>query len=152
MKPVDQRKIDAGTGDCMTACLASLLDLPYEAVPLFREIEADGSEQWFSVLWKFLKDNGYSFTGTWYHSVQLTTGPEIHPFEELRERSNGVNGLFLAGGPSPRFPGVSHAVLIDGYGNLVHDPHPSRQGVNPIEDVWMIEPLAQSEGKEGSRG
>ncbi len=144
MKPIDQRRIDAGHGDCMTACLASLLELPYEDVPLFREIEADGEKPWFSVLHDFLQKRGYEFHGTFTHSYLSTEGRKYQPFDELRKSSKGVNGIFQAGGPSPRFPGVGHAVLIDGYGNLVHDPHPSRQGVIVIEDVWMIEPILES--------
>jgi hypothetical protein len=131
MTPVDQRIIDPDRGDCMTACLASLLDLPYEDVPYFLE---EGAEPWFTVYWRFLKQHGYDFVGT------CSNSGEAIDFEDLVQRCAGVNGFYMAGGPSPRF-NCSHAVIINSRGEIVHDPHPSRAGVLKIDHVDMIRPL-----------
>lgn len=130
MKPVDQRIIDPGKGDCMTAALASLLELPYEQVPYFLGY---GQETWFVEFCKFLKSQGYEFMGGY-----STNEPPLLLGPELLARSKGLNGLYMASGPSPRFK-CSHAVVIDSDGKLVHDPHPSHEGVPSINYVYMIE-------------
>jgi hypothetical protein len=132
LKPVDQRIIDPKIGDCMTACIASLLELPYEDVPHFTGIEAKGG-RWFHAMLGFLRRKGYQFMGTY-----STNEPPLILGQELAERCPGVGGLYMAGGPSPRL-NCSHAVLIDAWGKVVHDPHPSRLGVLSITHVNMIE-------------
>lgn len=132
MTPVDQRVIDPGVGDCMTACIASLLDLPYEAVPRFREIQNLGEEGWWTIYWRFLKKEGYDFVGTFSNS-----GDPIIDFSELSQRCKGVNGFYMAVGPSPRY-NCSHAIIIDAQGHCAHDPHPSRLGLPVIDHVDMV--------------
>jgi hypothetical protein len=146
MKPVDQRIIDPGHGDCMRACLASLLELPYEEVPHLREIQNKGEQSWFEVMFGFLRKHGYDFAGTFSKSFKNSSGEwegrpiEAYDWEDLRSRSSGVMGFYMAGGPSPRL-NCSHAIIIDARGNLIHDPHPSRAGVLKIDHVDMIERL-----------
>ncbi len=132
MKLVDQRLIHPKRGDCMRCTLATILDLDYEKVPDLAGIDTDGGP-WFAVMWKFLSDNGFEFVGTYSNA----NGPL--DFEDLRSRCPGVNGLYMGFGPSPRFEGVTHAVVIDGQGQIVHDPHPSRAGVLALTGVDMIE-------------
>lgn len=57
MKPVDQVIVDKGVGDCMRAAIASLLELPLDAVPHFL---INGS-RWWDVMWYFLYVYDYKF-------------------------------------------------------------------------------------------
>src|SRR5687767_9460505 len=140
MKAVDQRIVDlAGYGDCMTACLASLLELPYEAVPQLRKIQTEGGS-WFQVFFGFLKENGFQFHGTFCPRYADRGGVlSIYNWPDLAEICKGVDGLYMAGGPSFRGAVGGHAIIIDDEGTCIHDPHPSRAGVPRIDSVYMIE-------------
>jgi hypothetical protein len=133
MNLIDQRLVHPERGDCMRCCLASLLDVPYEKVPDLAGIDTDGGP-WFVVYMKFLKDNGFEFVGTYSNAL----GPL--DFSDLRERCPGVNGLYMAGGPSFRY-NCTHAIIIDGTGKMIHDPHPSRAGIKAMTSVDMIQKI-----------
>lgn len=149
MKAVDQRSLwsaDGTPGDCMNACIASLLELPYEAVPFFNKIQKE-TGHWFPSFYNCLEENGFEWHGTYSLRFQNLPGHEFEDWEELKRRCSGVEGIYMAGGPSPRGPEVrgGHAVLVDGVGKLMHDPHPSRAGLLTIENIYLIEP------KKGTR-
>lgn len=136
MNLVDQRLIDPIRGDCMRACLATILGVAHEETPDLAGIDADGGP-WFHVFTKWLTDHGFKFVGTYSNMGKVLVDAD---YDEIGERCAGVDGLFMAGGPSPR-PGVKggHAVVIDYNGQMKHDPHPSRAGVVGITMVHMIE-------------
>lgn len=113
---------DAATGakgNCLQAAVASLLGLPLEDVPHFIVEHESASDIWDAVdaffeargfvLWQFYRNTEYNSIAT----------PDVY---------------YLASGPSPR--GVSHAVIMRG-GKLVHDPHPSRAGIDPVEVIHV---------------
>lgn len=120
MTPVDQDRFfdaEAGTrGNCMQAAFASLLDFPLRAVPNFAEMP---SHEWHENLFRWL-----GFLGL---DVENVYPPGAAP-----------SGYAMASGLSPR--GVLHMVIVKD-GELVHDPHPSRAGVQTIECYWTIVPL-----------
>ncbi|ONI65642.1 hypothetical protein CSIV_05020 [Microbacterium sp. CSI-V] len=100
-------------GDCMRSAVASLLDLPTEAVPHFALFDAPGA---------------------WYQAFMLWLGGRdliVRP-----RRAADVDGLCLAIGMSPR--GVEH-VVVWGPDGLIHDPHPSGAGIE-ARQFWFIEP------------
>lgn len=103
-------------GNCLSAVIASLLHLPIEEVPLFVEPE------WRRDLNAFLRPFGLAY-------LDLSVDPAY-----LRVVC-GITGLHHEiTGTSPRNPAVLHGcVALDG--NLVFDPHPSRDGIvgDPIE-------------------
>ena len=101
-------------GDCMRTAVASLLDLPVEAVPHFALFSAPGA--WFDAFSLWLVGKGL----------------RIHP---VVKPSDGC----LAIGMSPR--GVEHVVVWDGSG-LWHDPHPSQGGIEPRQ-YWEVVPVAK---------
>lgn len=121
MKPIDQR-ILGEMGDCFTASLASLLDLPYEEVPYFIGM----GDKWHESFFKFLFDHGFSYHG-------LTNAKRI-----AEGISVGIDGYFLVSGDSPRGFKSGHSVVYKGM-EMVHDPHPSRAGVLGEPRFWMIE-------------
>ena len=101
-------------GDCMRTSVASLLDLPTEAVPHFALFDAPG--QWYDAFTMWLNARGL----------------RIHP---LAPRN--VDRVCLAMGMSPR--GVEH-IVVWGPDGLVHDPHPSQAGIE-ARQFWAIEPV-----------
>ena len=150
MIPVDQQEIDLkGYGDCMRACLASLLELPLSKVPHLRKLQTEG-KPWFPAFFKFLKAHGYEYVGSFepYYVCCNRLGPDfgkpvVYNWADLDTRCPGVKGFYMAGGPSPRGAVGGHAVIVDGLGGLQHDPHPSRAGVPRIDNIYMIEPIRE---------
>ncbi len=101
MLAVDQTTYGADDGNCFSACVASILEMPIEEVPRFVNLTPD-----------FL---------TWLAGLGLSAS--------LYEHTDYVPpGYSIAAGPSLRFPGKLHAcVAFDGA--VVHDPHFSREGL-----------------------
>ena len=99
-------------GDCMRTAVASLLELPPEAVPHFALFERD----WFSAF------------SLWMTNHQLALSPQGDESEP-----------HLALGLSPR--GVQH-IVIWANGECIHDPHPSRAGLQPERYWWIGQTVA----------
>lgn len=107
----DQKYCNNETGDCLRAALSSLLDYPLEAVPHFALLPP-----WLQLtsIQGFLWSQGF------------TRGDNVQPKGKEMEGS-GVNGFFMASVPSKTIPGQSHAVVINGFGLVVHDPNPNKK-------------------------
>lgn len=127
MKPVDQAVVHRVHGDCWSACLASILELPLEAVPKFMWHFDDtdrAAELWLS---RF----GYSHL-------------RLHRYinsndERYFWNATGFNVWHadhthcIVSGKSPNLEGCFHAVVgyID-YGGVIkiaHDPSPHKRGI-----------------------
>jgi len=107
MKPVQQTVTEPGKGNCLAACVASLLELPIEDIP-----DLDGRNNWVG-LQSFLLTHGLQ--ALWFSLQHGMSGR--HPKEAL---------CILIGG-SPRSTSLNHAVVArDKYGDFenVWDPHP----------------------------
>lgn len=123
MTPLDQTIYGNGEdggllGNCWQACVASMLDVPLDQVPHFVQ---DSGENWYNDTRKFVVEHsGMDF------------GCFVPGFPHHTEPGNYVIGS----GPSPRGDFL-HAVILDGItGELVHDPHFSRDGLaGPVVDV-----------------
>lgn len=116
-------------GNCLVACVASVLDLPsLDGIPHF----IDAERAWFSVLHRFLVQHDCEMHGSFYFSQG--------DWNELLNRSHGIDGFFITCGRSPRGEWVTggHAVIYRN-GELAHDPHPSGDGILTIEYSLMIE-------------
>lgn len=118
MKTIEQRKLhdpDNGVfGDCWRACLASILEFPYECVPAFEELKSPYVMELSVNNWLFL----YGYL--------------------LRETKNKPEGYSIAVGESPRFPGVGHCcIALDG--KIVFDPHADKTELNEIWFYQVIE-------------
>jgi hypothetical protein len=123
MKPVKQTKLYSAdgihSGNCLAACLASLLDLPLWMVPPFEDMFGRGDHtsrmvEWLNTMFKLelIWEDG-------------------HPVDELPE-------FYIAVGRSPR--GVHHAVIYS-KGAMVHDPHFSDAGIAEVDSVKYLAPL-----------
>lgn len=118
MIQVDQRNCNQVNGDCMRACIASLLEYPLEAVPNFSEIPIPSLAM--PTLVNYLWTQGYSL------------GDNMSEID-----GSGVDSCWMASVPSRSFSGCSHAVIINHEGKVVHDPNPNRN--------WLGEEVVESQ-------
>ena len=121
MKPVDQEFFyDKGeVGDCVRAITASILEIDRNKVPHFVKLKPDSD--WYEDWYSFMIEHGIKPTMIW--SPWKNNKPPI----PLR--------YYLASGPSSR--GCNHIVIMYN-GKVVHDPHPSRDGLLEIEAIWIL--------------
>lgn len=127
MKPIDQEFIHNPSigqfGDCTRAVLASILELPVEDVPHFlQEANGDAVQYWQGIQ-TFCKKFGYA-----YMLVNATSGIAFWGTEEPI--------YHVIAGPSPRGNGLLHDV-VGCNGTIVHDPHPSRDGLLGDSTQWQ---------------
>lgn len=137
MTPVDQEflhKPEEGQhGDCMRACLASVLDLPIIAVPNFAQLDAEGAGNFWIMLADFCRAQGHAFV--------LMEGKFVWSHDAL---------FHVISGPSPRIKGGHHAVVGQN-GQVFFDPHPSRAGLAGDPSEWQFGLLVRiSELKEAA--
>ena len=111
MTPVDQdifiNDPQGRVGNCLQACIASICEMELHEVPHFAALP---DESWFETMCNWLYERGYAFED--YDTVHDT------------------DKYMLAIGPSPR--GTFHAVVYKD-GQLVHDPHPSKDGIEEVK-------------------
>ena len=103
-----------GSKNCMQCAVAYMLGLPIEAVPDFeREHHAH------CTAWELMEQ------------VFESHGCTAEMFPPTAE----ITGDYLASGTTKR--GTSHMVVMRG-GKLLHDPHPSNDGLDAVQVVWII--------------
>lgn len=125
MKPVFQTKFsDNGDhGNCLSAALASIFEVPLSTVPEFQEY----GDEWWPKFCKWIETMGF-------YPLRINTD-FIFP------------GYCLIMGESPRDTKINHQVIYKN-GLLVHDPHPSGGGIVNIKEVMLLVPLDPSRGNE----
>jgi len=118
-----------GKGDCLRACVASLLDLPLLSVPNF---VGDLGKMWFfhkqRGLYAFLYNQGVEYQG-------------CQPPRKAVKLSQGYDGYFIANVPSANFKGKYHSVIFKGL-NFFFDPSPLKQWqgtIDNVRDFFIIE-------------
>ena len=128
MTPADQTTFGVdrypyAPGDCLSACVATLLDVKVSDVPIFLDERDPYDGIWLERLDRWLADHH----GLHVSQIEI----DVSSPEEL--------SLF-----APDFPyvlcgtsirGRDHAVVAIG-GEVVHDPHPSRTGL--VRGLRMI--------------
>jgi hypothetical protein len=137
MKPVFQMTVDSEKGDCFSAALASILEVPLEAIPRFAELHGkynmmDAARPWLA------ENYGLSIV-TIQMERELTTGEDIRII-------GAVPGTpCIAGGKSATFEGELHAVVgeIDEHGmnfRMTHDPNPAGKGIvgRPLHLYFLV--------------
>lgn len=108
-------------GNCLQACVATVFHLPIEAVPHFVAFE-----WWPQAMTLWAYGRGLRVCGMTTDAIP--GGP--------------LGRSYIVGGTSPR--GVSHVVVARN-GEVVWDPHPSRDGLVSVRDVTWFDPLAEGE-------
>ena len=125
MKPVDQTTFGFPGGNCFSACVASLLEIPLDVVPYFMGETLEGDGAWFEKFTEWLAPRNL-------YPVCFKLGHDWRPA-----------GMHILSGKSPRElanPKALHSVV--GLGDaILHDPHPSRDGLISRDDVVILIPL-----------
>ncbi len=137
MKPVDQTRCNCGDllteapGNCWTACIASILELPLADVPdeaAFWKPGLRQAQSWIpyeKAMFAWLRQRGLLLV-----EIKL---PDVF------FRGDDWDPLCILSGPSPRNPEVHHAVVARGT-TIIHDPHPTKAGLLTIEGKpWWYE-------------
>lgn len=140
MIKIDQTIVDPGRGDCLRACIASIFDLEIVQVPHFVLFS---DKQWFNVYYQFIGSLGYEWQGTgWPVNMKLSDSPT-------------VGGFIIASVPSKSYEGITHAVIVNSKGLVVHDPNPNKkwQYVNVKEtgDLQHWEMIGTPENEQEER-
>lgn len=114
-------------GNCFAAVVASILELPITEVPnveVFFHMQNSG--YWQEVMFTFLQSKGWELCDdrrfSVYHGNKLRFSSET----ENQYLQECQNKYYLVSGKSAR--GVHHICIYQN-GKLVHDPHPSREGL-----------------------
>jgi hypothetical protein len=111
-------------GNCQSACLATLLGISLSEIPNWAAL-ADGDGNKFAQMQRdWLAERGYG--------ILTVVQWQALPWPPAR-------GYFICGGVSPR--GNRHAVIYKD-GALWHDPHPEGLGIETVDDLDIIYPLA----------
>jgi hypothetical protein len=121
MIPVTQTRM-GDHGNCLSACVASLLEIPIEWVPNFtRERDPEISQP--------MKLNA------WLSSIGLEA---LYCMTDIMHPEHVIpDGYYIITGWSPR--GRPHVVIGRGK-HIVHDPHPSRAGLVSVDGFIMLCP------------
>lgn len=101
MKKVYQTITNAADGNCMEACLASLLEIDISDVPKFSK-----KEEWYDECQAFLAK----------YDLYLLC------FDFNEPRFDLLLGYCIASCSSPNYKDVDHAVILHN-GRVFHDPH-----------------------------
>jgi hypothetical protein len=125
-----QERVSAVDGDCMQACIASLLRIPLASVPSFHR-QPDGSippaYNWLSERRLWFEYLHRQDDGTFNHQ---SGKPQKH-----------FSGYAMASVPSALFPGTTHAVVVkDGVVAWDPSPHASERAVpyEPVDHFYRL--------------
>lgn len=119
MKPVYQTILDGQDGDCMAACIASLLELPIDQVP------NPHTTTWWDDWQAWLKQRGL-------YLVEAIGADWMPP------------GWGILVGTSPRGDWQHACVALNG--EIVHDPHPDGGGVAQRTAYDLLVPYDPADG------
>ena len=118
MKPIMQNKfydrVKDIRGNCMTACVASILELPIHEVPNFHDMKKTYTEALVEFIGGLDKD-------IIYHGA-----------------NDMPSGYCIATGPSPRDASIYHVVIMKD-GEYIHDPHPDSTFILSVSGYYTIE-------------
>lgn len=106
MKPVFQEVFCSENGDCFRACVASILELKLEEVPMFK----GGCQRQYS-----------DWLNKYYGIIVRTFSVEDEDFHETAPWFYDEVGYQILTVKSQRFLGVHHAVVGQGL-RIIHDP------------------------------
>jgi hypothetical protein len=117
-------------GNCYAACIASIMELPITEVPNVEVLfHIDGS-YWAEVMHTFLTSRGWElYTNSLFQRFHPESGFSFDGTDEngkIPEYYECKDKYYMVSGMSTR--GVMHMCIFQN-GILVHDPHPSKDGL-----------------------
>lgn len=116
MQAIDQTTFGEGLGNCFSACVASILELPIDDVPFF------GADE----LW-------------WTRFSEWLEARNLYAVCLKHRAGRAPVGYHILSGKSPRGEFL-HSVVAKG-DDIVHDPHPSRANILDRTDCIIIVPM-----------
>lgn len=140
MIPVDQTVFRVPGGNCFSACVASLLELPLAEVPYFMGTFDEPDGTWWRRFGDWLRPRGWSavmfnICDGWPPPDQFCILGGRSPRDLLPRAMRRDAGIELPDGEE-----LLHVVVGRGL-NVVHDPHPSRQGLLDKRYACVLIPL-----------
>ncbi len=129
MKPVYQTTFGSGKGNCFSACLASLLEIPVLRVPDFCALYDD--TRWMDEANRWLWQFGYG--------LAVVSGADATFTQTLSDSG----GYVIAFG-RPKRGEELHAVVMQ-RGECIHDPMPGGEGlahVTALALFWTLNPVS----------
>ena len=137
MTPVDQTEFWTGEpgswGNCESAVIASLLDLSITEVPHFlREAKGDNVKFWENVS-NFLEKYGFEYVHYAWNDID---------WEKTKSEGKTYHTI---SGPSPRAPDKIWHAVVGCNGEIIHDPHYSREGLYGSNKMWHVSMLRKIE-------
>lgn len=119
MKPVKQTKFGPVEGNCFNACIASLLEVDIDVIP-----DIPPGTDWLTAKKKWdewLLEN---------YSVYLL---DVEFDDRTIRMADHLQGYHIMSGTSPRaeYPDRTAHSVVGFEGRMVHDPHPSGDGIKP---------------------
>lgn len=129
MIPVDQTTFGHPGGNCFSACVASILELPISEVPYFMGDLDESNHVWAKRLDDWLEPRGL-------YALHFNINDRaLHDRENLWPK-----GFYILNVKSPR---GDHSVVARGP-KVVHDPHPKRDWLDEIDGFVLIVPTFES--------
>lgn len=139
MIPVMQTEFGEN-GNCLRACVASLVESDLIDVPDFQRLHRD-TGGWILAFFDFLRSRGFDCLGTATPGTpfyeHLIHGKDL---PDTCEAFYPPEGFYIVGGDSPRSTPNGHGVIFGPGAVLAHDPHPDGTGIvgEPFE-IYLIE-------------
>jgi len=137
MKPVEQlvlhNPVAGHRGDCIRACLASLLEIEPEAMPNF--VDNHGPMGWWDEIRRWLRDD---LARLGLHGP-LDLGAVEH-LDDVIQWGADQYAYAIATVQSPR-GSFGHCVVVDRHGDIAHDPSPTGKltgRAEPLGDYWVL--------------
>ena len=129
MKPVHQTRLGKN-GNCFAACLASIMEVPLEAVPDAMDDLDSGGYCWLKTYNAWLAET-FSLYLLNIARVNDLPGGAVCMASHMAEQA----AYHLIGGKSER--GMMHSVVAF-QGNVVHDPNPDSTGLKSVVDYGFF--------------
>ena len=126
MKAVDQTLVGKGMGNCMQAVLASLFEKELNETINVMDLPED---KWHIPFMEWIESIGYEYVG-----VMNSADTKKETYSDLLSQV-AVKDCFYGVVPSKNFKRVTHSVIIDRKGVVIHDPNPKKQwqGVDVVD-------------------
>ena len=124
MIPIDQTIVNKTKGNCIQAAVASMFELDMTQVPNFVLF---GKGYW-NILYYFIWSLGYRIGCR-----------DIKHW--AFDRTDLINGCIMASVKSKTYKHVTHAILVNSVGRVIHDPNPKKQyqDVNVLETGELVQ-------------
>lgn len=139
-------------GNCFAACIASIIEKPIEEVPNVETLFHINSSFWIEVMLAYLNSIGWDLCSD---DMFKRFHPDLFGYDFRGTDENGKipqyyeykDKYYLVSGKSAR--GVNHVCIYQN-GILIHDPHPTKEGLITLEYFESLEKMNSEPTAHGS--